>query len=99
MFSNEGQNIISVYSRHDITSNNKNNSLNFNTKNNSPEINTNINTQANISTPKPKYFKLIIILISFGSALVATGIIVPIIVLSNKDNDEKIVTNNINETE
>ena len=99
MFSNEGQNIVSAYSRHDITSNNKNNNLNFNTKNNLPEINTNINTQANIPTQKPKYFKLIIILISLGSALVATGIIVPIVVLSNKDDDEKIVTNNISESE
>ena len=34
-----------------------------------------------------------------ASALVATGIIVPIVVLSNKDDDEKIVTNNISESE
>ena len=99
MFSNEGQNIVSVYSRHDITSNNKNNNLNFNTKNNLPGINININTQANIPTSKPKYFKLIIIWISLGSALVATGIIVPVVVLSNKDDDEEIITNNISETE
>ena len=76
MFSNEGENIVSIYSRHD--NKNKNSNLNFNTKNNSPDNPTNINnTQGNISAQKPKYFKLIIILITVGSALVATGVIVP----------------------
>ena len=95
MFSNEGENIVSPFSRHDIA--NKNNNLNFNIKNNSPDNPTNINnTQGNIPSPKPKYFKLIIILISVGSALVATGVIVPTVLLSNKDDDENTVTNNNN---
>ena len=99
MFYNEGQNIVSLYSRNDIKNNNKNNNLNFNTKNNLTEINRNINTQEIIPTQKTKFIKLIIILISVGIALVATSVIVPIVVLSNKEDDEKAIANNYTETE
>jgi len=99
MFSNEGDNIVvSAFSRHNISNNDKNNNLNFNSKNNLPENQTNIVTQGNITAPKPTNIKLIIILITVGSALVATGVIVPAVVLSNKDDDEKTISNNNPET-
>ena len=99
MFSNEGDNIVvSAFSRHNISGDDKNNNLNFNSKNNLPENQTNIVTQGNTTAQKPTNIKLIIILITVGSALVATGVIVPAVVLSNKNDDEKTISNNNPET-
>ena len=99
MLSNERRNIVSTYSRNNIANNHNNHNLNFNTKNDLPQnINTG-NNPTNIPVPKPKLLKLVIILISVGSVLVATAIVVPIVVLSNKDDDEKINNSNVTVTE
>ena len=94
MIKNEGENVISIYStnRKNI-SNNINNNPNNKIINNNTEINQ-LNNNEGSNIPKPKINKSLIIAISVASVLVITAIVVPIIVLTNKEED----TNNINTT-
>ena len=94
MIKNEGENVISIYSinRKNI-SNNINNNPNNKIINNNTEINQ-LNNNEGSNIPKPKINKSLIIAISVASVLVITAIVVPIVVLTNKEED----TNNINTT-
>ena len=94
MIKNEGENVISIYStnRKNI-SNNINNNPNNKIINNNTEINQ-LNNNEGSNIPKPKINKSLIIAISVASVVVITAIVVPIVVLTNKEED----TNNINTT-
>ena len=100
MLSNEGDNIVSIYSnnRNNIPNNinqNIHRNLNFSSKNTKTENNPINRNDININQLKSKKIKYLIISIVAASIVVITAVVVPVVLLTNKEEEDSKEKDNI----